>query len=96
MESGAITFGGACPITRQEVEAACQELMDYVGASGIEDLRKMDAWDLFDAYEKVVPTGALGNIRFCIDGEFLPENYYERITAGKINDFDVMIGSCAL
>ena len=95
VESGAITFGGACPITRQEVEAACQELMDYVGASGIEDLRKMDAWDLFDAYEKVVPTGALGNIRFCIDGEFLPENYYERITAGKINDFDVMIGSCA-
>ncbi len=95
VESGAITFGGACPITRQEVEAACQELMDYVGASGIEDPRKMDAWDLCDAYEKVVPTGALGNIRFCIDGEFLPENYYERITAGKINDFDVMIGSCA-
>lgn len=95
VESGAITFGNGAPLPREDVEKASQEFMDFIGVSTIEELRRKDAWELFDAYQKISPPRALGNIRFCIDGEFLPENYYEMLTAGKINDFDVMIGSCA-
>lgn len=96
VESGFMVFGSGGPCPREEVEKASQEFMDFMGVSTIEELRQKDAWELFDAYQDFTKGQPFsGGIRFCVDGEFLPGNYYELLTAGKINDFDVMIGSCA-
>lgn len=96
VESGAMTFGGGAPAAREDVEAACAEFMELAGVASIRELRAMDAWELFDIYQTMAKREPRWNkIKFCVDGEFLPRNYYEMLTAGEINDFDVMIGSCA-
>lgn len=96
VESGSMTFGESAPYPREEVEAACQELMDRAGAATISELRRMDAWALFDIYQEMAEqTPRWNKIRFCVDGEFLPRNYYDMLSEGRINPFDVMIGSCA-
>ena len=94
IESGPIFYGFMQPQDRSVYEAKGVEFLKYLGCSGIEELRRMDAWDLFDAYSKWSP-GMMGGFSFCIDGEFLPRPYGELMEAGDFNDFDVMIGSCA-
>lgn len=95
VESGFIVFGGGGPAKRETVEAESQRLMDAVQAKTIEDLRKVDAWDLFDAYEALPRNNFDGGIRYCVDGRFIPGNYQELLAQGKFNHFDVMMGSCA-
>lgn len=96
VESGAMAFGGGAPAPRADVEAVCREFMQLAGASSISELRSMDAWELFDIYQSMAKRESRWNkIKFCIDGEFLPRNYYDMLADGEINDFDVMVGSCA-
>ncbi|WP_322175432.1 carboxylesterase/lipase family protein [Acutalibacter caecimuris] len=99
VESGFLVFGQGGPCPREQAEAASQWLMEAVGAKTIDDLRKKDAWELFDAYQAGQRPGVgnpFGNsIRYCVDGTFIPDDYFKLLTEGRINDFDVMIGSCA-
>ena len=92
IESGPIYYGFMQPADRKVYEERGVKFMEKVGAKSIEDLRKMDAWDLQDEYEKIPFAEGFS---FCIDGEFLPENYGKFMDEGKFNDFDVLIGSCA-
>lgn len=92
IESGPILDGFMQPVPRETVEQNGIRFMEQVGAASIEELRSMDAWDLFDAYtERGNPFG----FTFCVDGELLPDKYSDLIERGEFNDFDVMIGSCA-
>lgn len=96
VESGFMTFGTGAPCPREETEKASQEFMDIVGVKTVGELRRIDAWELFDAFEEYTKDNPFTHkIRFCVDEDFLPENYFEMLTSGKLNDFDVMIGGCA-
>ena len=92
IESGPIYWGFMAPGPRSVMEERGVKFMEKVGAKSIEELRAMDAWDLFDAYHGVPFHEGFS---FCIDGEFLPEPYTDMMDAGKFNDFDVLMGSCA-
>jgi para-nitrobenzyl esterase len=85
------------PGSRKDMEDLGVEYMNYVGCKSIEELRKRDAWELFDKYEEFVRSKNMGHFgfSFCVDGEFIPKPYSEIIDSGEFNDFDVMIGSCA-
>lgn len=92
IESGPIYWGFMQPQPRSVMEERGVKFMEKIGCKSIEELRQRDAWDLFDAYSEV---GFDEGFSFCIDGQFLPERYSDWMDAGKFNDFDVMIGSCA-
>jgi para-nitrobenzyl esterase len=92
IESGPIYWGFMQPEPRETLEERGVEFMKKIGCSTIEELRSRDAWELYDAYEST-PFGE--GFSFCVDGEFLPEKYSDWMDAGKFNDFDVLIGSCA-
>ena len=94
VESGFIVYGGGVPASREEVEANSQKLMDAVGAKTVDDLRKMDAWDLFDAGQ-ALPREVTNGIRYCVDGRFIPDDYRKLLAEGKFNHLDVMMGSCS-
>lgn len=96
VESGSMVFGTGAPCSLAEAEKASQDFMDTIGVSSIEELRQKDAWELFDAFNEIMKQDPFRTkIRFCIDGFFLPEPYVDMLSAGRINDFDVMIGTCA-
>ena len=98
IESGPIYWGFMQPSPREEMEKRGVEFMEYINCESIDELRKMDAWQLFDKYEDWTAHKGLGfgfGFSFCIDGEFLPKKYTDIMDAGEYNDFDVMIGSCA-
>ena len=97
IESGPIYWGFMQPGPRKTMEDLGVEYMNYVGCKSIEELRKRDAWELFDKYEEFVRSKNMGHFgfSFCVDGEFIPKPYSEIIDSGEFNDFDVMIGSCA-
>lgn len=95
IESGPIFYGFMQPAPRTVYEQMGEKFMQEIGCGSIEELRKMDAWELFDAYTKFSGGGMGGGFSFCIDGQFLPKPYAEIMEAGEFNDFDVMIGSCA-
>lgn len=92
IESGPIYWGFMQPDKREVMEERGIKFMEKIGCASIEELRERDAWDLFDAYAET-PFGE--GFAFCIDGEFLPERYSDWMDAGKFNDFDVLMGSCA-
>ena len=97
IESGPIYWGFMQPGPRKNLEDLGVEFMEYVGCKDIAELRKKDAWELFDKYEewgKAKQFRGFG-FTFCVDGEFLPKPYSEIMDGGEFNDFDVMIGSCA-
>ncbi len=96
IESGPIYWGFMQPEPRENLEQRGIEFMNYISCPSIEELRKIDAWELFDKYQEWVKSNNLGlGFSFCIDGEFLPKKYTDIMDAGEYNDFDVMIGSCA-
>ncbi len=92
IESGPIYWGFQQPQDRTVMEERGVKFMEKIGVSSIEELRAMDAWDLFDLYQQVPRNEGFA---FCIDGQFLPENYASWMDKGMFNDFDVMIGSCS-
>ncbi len=92
IESGPIYWGFMQPAPRKFMEERGVKFMEKVGCSSIAQLREMDGWDLFDAYADV---GMADGFSFCVDGQFLPENYTDWMDAGKFNDFDVLMGSTA-
>ena len=92
IESGNVYWGFMMPGPLSVMEERGQKFMEKVGAKSLEELRAMDAWDLFDQYQEIP---FQEGFNFCIDGEFLPEPYTDLMDAGKFNDFDVLIGSCA-
>lgn len=96
IESGPIYWGFMQPGPREELEQRGIEFMEYINCPSIEELRKRDAWELFDQYEKWTHEKGFGfGFSFCVDGEFLPKKYTDIMDSGEYNDFDVMIGSCA-
>ncbi len=95
IESGPIYWGFMQPEKREVMERRGVEFMERIGCGSIEELRKRDVWELFDAYSAYGGAGPNGGFSFCVDGEFLPKSYTELMDAGEFNDFDVMIGSCA-
>ena len=96
IESGPIYWGFMQPQGREVMEQRGVEFMKRIGCKSIAELRRRDAWELFDAYEEYVKgVGFHGGFGFCVDGEFLPKKYTDIMDAGEFNDFDVMIGSCA-
>ena len=96
IESGPIYWGFMQPEPRELMEQRGIEFMEYIKCPSIDDLRKRDAWDLFDAYQAWSREKGFGfGFSFCVDGQFLPKRYTDIMDAGEYNDFDVMIGSCA-
>ena len=96
IESGPIFWGFMQPEPLSVLEQRGVEFMEKIGCKSIEELRQRDAWELFDAYQ-AEGRGPMGPMMFsfCVDGEFLPENYEKWMSEGKFNDFDVLMGSCA-
>ncbi len=92
IESGPIYWGLMQPKPLAVMEQRGTAFLERIGCSSLEELRGRDAWELFDAYDG---TPMDEGFTFCIDGAFLPERYSDCIDAGRFNDFDVMIGSCA-
>lgn len=96
IESSPIYWGFLQPLSRNVLEQRGVEFMKYIGCSSIAELRRQDAWDLFDAYNRFNrDKGFVFGFTFCIDGQFLPESYFDIMESGKFNDFDVLIGSCS-
>lgn len=95
IESGPIYWGFMQPEDRSVLEQRGVEFMEKIGCKSIAELRKRDAWELFDAYTKNVPPMSLGGFSFCVDGEFIPKPYGQIMDNGEFNDFDVLMGSCA-
>lgn len=99
IESGPIYWGFMQPGPRNKMEELGEEYMKYIGCKSIEELRKKDAWELFDKYEEFQRSKGVGpmgfGFTFCVDGEFIPKPYSEIMDEGEFNNFDVMIGSCA-
>ncbi len=96
IESGPIYWGFMQPQDRSVMEKLGEEFMEHIGCKSIRDLRQMEAWELFDEYEKFqMPRGFGGGFSFCVDGQFLPKRYTDIMDAGEYNDFDILIGSCA-
>jgi len=96
IESGPIYWGFMQPQDRSVIENFGIEFMKHIGCESIADLRKMDAWELFDAYEAYLgPRGFGRGVGFCVDGEFIPKRYSDIMDSGEFNDFDVLIGSCS-
>ena len=93
IESGVVYWGFAKPQPREVMEQKGVEFMKKIGVESIAELRKMDAWELFDLYNE--NTDYFSGFSFCIDRKLLPENYEQWMDAGKFNDFEVMMGSCA-
>ena len=75
IESGPIYWGFMQPGPRKTMEDLGVEYMNYVGCKSIEELRKRDAWELFDKYEEFVRSKNMGHFgfSFCVDGEFNPK-----------------------
>lgn len=92
IESGPIYWGFMQPEPLEVMERRGEEFMEKAGCQTIAQLRERDAWDLFDAYS-ATPFGE--GFSFCVDGQFLPERYSDWMDAGRFNDFDVLMGSCA-
>lgn len=96
IESGPIYWGFMQPEDHSVLELRGVEFMKRIHCGSIGELRRRDAWELFDAYEDYIgEVGFHGGFSFCVDGKFIPKRYAEIIDAGEFNDFDVMIGSCA-
>ena len=97
IESGPIYWGFMQPQPRSELEQKGVEFMEYIGCKSIAELRRKDAWELFDSYTAFVgATGPMaGGFSFCVDGEFIPKPYSEIMDSGEFNDFDVLMGSCS-
>ena len=99
IESGPIYWGFMQPGPRENLEKLGIEYMEFIGCKSIEELRKKDAWELFDSYEAFQRSKGVGpmgfGFSFCVDGEFIPKPYSQIMDSGEFNDFDVMIGSCA-
>ncbi|MBR5340705.1 MAG: carboxylesterase family protein [Erysipelotrichaceae bacterium] len=99
IESGPIYWGFMQPGPRKNMEDLGVEYMNYIGVKDIDELRRKDAWELFDKYEEFQRSKGIGpmgfGFTFCIDGEFLPKPYSEIMDNGEFNDFDVLMGSCA-
>lgn len=96
IESGPIYWGFMQPQDREVMEHKGVEFMELIGCKSIAQMRKMDAWELFDAYEAyVMGNGFDKGFGFCVDGQFLPKRYSDIMDASEYNDFDVLIGSCA-
>ena len=96
IESGPIYWGFMQPQPLKVMEERGTAFLQEIGVESVARLRRMDAWELFDAYSAYTRrVGFGGGFSFCIDGRFLPEPYADWMEAGKFNDFDVMMGSCA-
>ncbi len=96
IESGPIYWGFMQPDSREEMEKRGVAFLEKIGCKSIEELRRMEAWELFDLYEEYAGPGfSPRSFSFCVDGEFIPDTYTNIMDQGKFNDFDVMIGSCA-
>lgn len=98
IESGPIYWGFMQPESREKYEKLGVEFMEYINCPSIEELRKQDAWELFDKYQAWTMSKGMGfgfGFSFCVDGEFIPKRYTDIMDDGEYNDFDVMIGSCA-
>lgn len=96
IESGPIYWGFMQPQDRSVLEQKGVAFMEYIGCKSIAELRRRDAWELFDAYNKYTEgQGLAGGFSFCVDGEFIPKPYSEIMDSGEFNDFDVLMGSCS-
>ena len=93
IESGPIFWGFMKPSSRQEMEEKGKRFLEAIRCDSIEELRKRDAWELFDAYQEICRDPMY--FTYCVDGQFLPDKYETILESGRFNDFDVMIGSCA-
>lgn len=88
--SGPIYWGFMQPPAREEVEKRGVAFMEKAGCKSIAELRKKDAWELYDLAGSDIMA-----FNFCIDGYFLPESVQDIMESGKFNDVDVMIGVCS-
>ncbi|MBR4952976.1 MAG: carboxylesterase family protein [Oscillospiraceae bacterium] len=96
IESGPIYWGFMQPTDRSVLEERAVKFMERIGCKSIEELRRRDAWDLFDEYSKYVQeVGFHNGFGFCVDGEFIPKRYSDIMDSGEFNKFDVLIGSCS-
>ncbi len=88
--SGPIYWGFMQPVSREEMERRGIAYMEKIGCSSIAELRKREAWELFDRVGKDIMS-----FNFCIDGWFLPDRIHDIMERGEFNDVEVIIGSCA-
>ncbi|MBR4461998.1 MAG: carboxylesterase family protein [Erysipelotrichaceae bacterium] len=99
IESGPIYWGFMQPGPRKNMEDLGVEYMNFIGCKSIDEIRRKDAWELFDSYEAFQKSKGIGpmgfGFSFCVDGEFIPKPYSEIMDNHEFNDFDVLMGSCA-
>ena len=92
IESGPILWGFMQPPKREVLEQRGVELMKLAGCNNISELRKKDAWELYDLVEQNKMTQGFN---FCIDGVFVPDEIPTMMERGEFNDFDVLMGNCS-
>ncbi len=90
IESGPPFWSFMGQTSMEQIDRSGVQLMESIGCSSIDELRKMDAWELFD---KVNKSGGPMRFNSSVDGWFLPEPITDLLESGRFNDFDVIIGS---
>lgn len=92
IESGPAFWGFMKCATTEEADASGVKFMERAGLASIDDMRKMDAWELYDL-SNAGGRGMGGGFNYSVDGWFLPETPAEALEAGRFNDFEVMVGN---
>lgn len=92
IESGPIYWGFMQGIPRKQLEQSGVEFMKLAGCKTIDELRKKDAWELYDIVQK---NKLFMTFNLSIDGYFLPEDIRDIMENGKFNDVDVLMGNCS-
>ncbi|GHV27763.1 carboxylic ester hydrolase [Clostridia bacterium] len=89
MESGPM-YWIVMPIkTREEIDENARSFMNLAGCSTIDELRKKDAWELYDI---ILRNKLVMNFNYCADGWFLPKPVIDIMDEGSFNDCNLMIG----
>lgn len=79
---------------KDEAKAMTQKLMESVGADKFEDMQKVDAGEVVNnSAFSIDMTEQTPQYFFPVfDGKLFPENPYDAIVNGKMNDMDIMTG----
>jgi para-nitrobenzyl esterase len=90
IESGPVYWGFMQTPSREVLEQRGVSVMEKAGCKNISELRKKEAWELFDLYIK---NYNIMSFNYCTDGWFLPDEIHDMMERGDFNDVDVLIGS---
>lgn len=91
IDSGPIFWGMMQPAPKEQRQEASLRLMKDLNCHTIEELRRKDAWELFDAACVI----GIREFNIFTDGYVVPRNVHEMYENGNFNNFDLMIGSCS-